>query len=99
VPIKLEVFGETIAEFAAELEALSAVIRPLVQTTTAPVTPPDEARTLIDEHFEEESYEAAIEQPKPAKLTRKRGRPPLGTVDEALKKLKQNGGEPEPALR
>jgi hypothetical protein len=98
--IKLELFGETVADLAAELEALSAVIRPFVQTAAEPVTvklpatPPDEACMRVDEHFEDEGYAAAIVQrePKPAKSgkPKKVGRPPLRTVEECLKNLKQN---------
>ena len=105
MPIKLELSSQTLAEFTAELEALIAVIRPLVQATAAsvtvevPATAPDEAHTIVDEQFEAEGYEATItpSEPKPAepaKLAGKRGRKPLAAVDEALKSLKTNGGEP-----
>jgi hypothetical protein len=103
MPIKLELFGETIEQFAADLEALIAVIRPIAQATAAPVTvelpasAPEELRAVVDQQFEAEGYEATIEQRKPKPTPGKRGRRPLAAVDEAVKSLKTNGGdEPEP---
>jgi hypothetical protein len=100
MPIKLELVGGTIAEFAADLEALIAVIRPIVQATAEPVTvellatAPDEARAIVEEQFDAEGREATVIQRAPKPAPGKRGRRPLAAVDDALKSLKTNGGEP-----
>ena len=104
MPIKLELLGETVEGLAAELEALSAIIRPIVQATAEPVTVStavlkdfslEDLRALIVERFDAEGYEVTIALREP-KTKKKGGRPPLTTVDEALKNLKPNGGG-EPA--
>jgi hypothetical protein len=108
MPIKLELFGDTVGQLIADLEALLAAIRPLVHATAAPVTvetpataPGDELRAVIEQHVEAEGYEATVverapEPTEPKKPARK-GRRPLAAVDEALKTLKSNGGgKPEP---
>ena len=103
MPIKLELVGDTIEQFAADLEALIAVIRPIARATAEPVTvelsatAPEGARTVVEEHFEAEGYEATIAQREPKRAPGKRGRKPLAAVDDALKSLKTNGGGPEPA--
>jgi hypothetical protein len=99
MPIKLELVGDTIEQFAADLEALIAVIRPLAQATAEPVTvglsatAPEGARAVVEKHFEAEGYETTIKQREPKPASGKRGRRPLAAVDDALKSLKTHGSE------
>jgi hypothetical protein len=70
VPIKLEIFGETVEAFNSELNMLTTIIRPVTDAglTDVTVTLPsviegaslEELRQLITRRFETEGYEVKI---------------------------------------